>query len=308
MEASAVTAAGSGGSSRRRFRRERLVPLLFLLPAIVFLGVWLVYPTVRTVVRSFFDRDGSNFVGLDNYKDLFTTDTLTTAIKNNVLWVAVVPALVTAIGLVFAVLTERIRWSTGFKTAVFMPMAISLFAAGVIWRVMDEKDPALGTVNASHQGRQGHVLVQRRADRRAGLVGSAGGQPGEGLRAEEAAAGGRRRAARADGDPAGRGAQRRAGGGRTETRRGRDRRHGVARLQAGRRQTGRRGVRRAGPRRRDGGAAQSGRGTVSSRAPTTKADGTFSFGDVGGGSYQVGIAVLDLLRALRRACRGSARA
>jgi alpha-glucoside transport system permease protein len=149
VEASSTAAAGSAGRGGAGRGRERLVPLLFLLPAIVFLGVWLVYPTVRTVVRSFFDRDGSGFVGLDNYKDLFTTDTLTTAIKNNVLWVAIVPALVTAIGLVFAVLTERIRWSTGFKTAVFMPMAISLFAAGVIWRVMDDKDPSIGTVNAS---------------------------------------------------------------------------------------------------------------------------------------------------------------
>ncbi|MGB2711917.1 MAG: ABC transporter permease subunit [Conexibacter sp.] len=123
--------------------------MFFLAPALLFLLVWLVYPTVRTVIRSFFDRDGSEFVGFDNYKDLFTTDTLTTAIQNNVVWVAVVPALVTAIGLVFAVLTERVRWSTAFKTVVFMPMAISLFAAGVIWRVMDQKDPALGTVNAS---------------------------------------------------------------------------------------------------------------------------------------------------------------
>ncbi len=146
MEASAVTAGAGRGAGRWR---ERLVPLLFLLPALVFLGVWLVYPTARTVVRSFFDRSGSDFVGFDNYKALFTTDTLTTAIENNVLWVAVVPALVTAIGLVFAVLTERISWSTGFKTAVFMPMAISLFAAGVIWRVMDQKDPSQGTVNAS---------------------------------------------------------------------------------------------------------------------------------------------------------------
>ena len=55
----------------------------------------------------------------------------------------------TAIGLVFAVLTERIRWAVAFKTAVFMPMAISLFAAGVIWRIMDEKDPDLGAVNAA---------------------------------------------------------------------------------------------------------------------------------------------------------------
>jgi alpha-glucoside transport system permease protein len=144
VEASALPAAGTG-----RRRRERLVPLLFLAPALVFLLVWLVYPTIRTIVRSFFGRDGADFVGFQNYKDLFSTDTLTTAIKNNVLWVAIVPAFVTAIGLIFAVLTERIRWSTAFKTAVFMPMAISLFAAGVIWRVMDQRDPSLGTVNAS---------------------------------------------------------------------------------------------------------------------------------------------------------------
>jgi alpha-glucoside transport system permease protein len=130
-------------------RRERLVPALFLAPALIFLLLWLVYPTIRTIIRSFFGRDGAEFVAFDNYVDLFTTDTLLTAIENNVLWVAVVPALVTAIGLVFAVLTERIRWSTAFKTVVFMPMAISLFAAGVIWRVMDEKDPTRGTINAS---------------------------------------------------------------------------------------------------------------------------------------------------------------
>ncbi|HEX5146263.1 MAG TPA: ABC transporter permease subunit [Conexibacter sp.] len=146
MEASALPGSRAG---RRGRGRERLVPLLFLAPALFFLVVWLVYPTVRTIVRSFFGRDGGDFVGLDNYRDLFTTDTLTTAIKNNVLWVAIVPAFVTAIGLIFAVLTERIRWSTGFKTVVFMPMAISLFAAGVIWRVMDQTDPSLGTVNAS---------------------------------------------------------------------------------------------------------------------------------------------------------------
>jgi len=143
VEASALTR----GTGRRS--RERLVPWAFLAPALIFLAVWVVYPTIRTIVRSFFGRDGTEFVGFDNYKSLFTTDTLLTAIKNNVLWVAVVPALVTAIGLVFAVLTERIRWSTAFKTVVFMPMAISLFAAGVIWRVMDQKEPDLGTVNAT---------------------------------------------------------------------------------------------------------------------------------------------------------------
>ena len=91
----------------------------------------------------------TSFVGIDNYKTLFTTDVLLTAIKNNAIWVLVVPALVTAIGLVFAVLTERIRWSVAFKTAVFMPMAISLFAAGVIWHIMYTQDPSQGTLNAA---------------------------------------------------------------------------------------------------------------------------------------------------------------
>ena len=118
-------------------------------PAAILLGVWIVYPTVYTIVRSFYDRGGSNFIGFDNYQELFTQDTLTRAIRNNVLWLAIVPAFVTAIGLVFAVLLERIRWSVAFKTVVFMPMAISLFAAGVIWRVMDEKDPDVGAVNAA---------------------------------------------------------------------------------------------------------------------------------------------------------------
>ena len=121
----------------------------FLAPALILLAVWVVYPTIRTITRSFFDRSGDEFVGLDNYQTLFSDDTLQTAIKNNVLWLLIVPALVTAIGLVFAVLLERVRFSVAFKVAVFMPMAISLFAAGVIWRLMYEKDPDQGTVNAA---------------------------------------------------------------------------------------------------------------------------------------------------------------
>jgi alpha-glucoside transport system permease protein len=125
------------------------VAAAFLGPALVLLAVWIVYPTIRTVMRSFYDRSGDEFVGVDNYETLFSDDTLLKAIQNNVLWILVVPAFVTAIGLIFAVLLERIRFSTAFKVAVFMPMAISLFAAGVIWRLMYEKDPDQGTINAA---------------------------------------------------------------------------------------------------------------------------------------------------------------
>src|SRR5581483_11562088 len=89
-----------------------------------------------------------SWVGFHNYKALFTTSTLTTAIKNNAIWVAVVPATVTAFGLLFAVLTERVRWAVAFKTVVFLPMAISAFATGVTWRIMYQQDPSVGAVNA----------------------------------------------------------------------------------------------------------------------------------------------------------------
>src|SRR5688500_15563671 len=107
--------------------RGYAVSAAFLAPAALLLGVWIVYPTIRTIFRSFFDKAGDEFVWFENYEQLFRSDVLFTAIKNNAIWVLVVPALVTAMGLVFAVLTERIAFSVAFKTTVFMPMAISAF-------------------------------------------------------------------------------------------------------------------------------------------------------------------------------------
>ena len=158
MNGQSVTAESSlaeapPGARLERWRRYA-VAAVFLAPAVVLLGVWVIYPAVYTIARSFFGRSGylGDFVGIDNYKEIFTTDLLTTAIKNNAIWVGVVPALVTAIGLIFAVLTERVSWSVAFKTAVFMPMAISLLAAGVIWRLMYQQDPTQGTLNAALRG------------------------------------------------------------------------------------------------------------------------------------------------------------
>ena len=153
MEPPVVAAPPSGepGALRRN-----AVALGFLLPAAILLGVMVVYPTIYTIIRSFFGKDAhegflpsGQFAGIDNYKSLFTTNILVTAIKNSAIWILVAPAVVTAIGLVFAVLTERIRWAVAFKAIVFMPMAISLFATGVIWHVMYIKDPNQGAVNAA---------------------------------------------------------------------------------------------------------------------------------------------------------------
>jgi len=124
------------------------VSWLFLLPAAVLLGAIVVYPLFATAVRSTYDRSGNNFVGLDNYKTLLGTADLLVAVRNNILWVIVAPFLVTFLGLVFAVLTERIRWSTAFKTIMFMPMVFSLFASGLTWRIIYETDPHRGVINA----------------------------------------------------------------------------------------------------------------------------------------------------------------
>ena len=126
----------------------RLLPLSFLAPALLLLGVWVVYPMLATMWRSLFSDRGNEFVGLENYERIFTDDRLLTALKNNALWVLIVPAAVTAVGLIFAVLTERVRWSVAFKIAVFMPLAVSLFAVGVIWRIMYQQDPDRGAINA----------------------------------------------------------------------------------------------------------------------------------------------------------------
>jgi len=121
---------------------------LFMAPAAILLGAIVVYPTIGTIARSLYD-DSGNFIGAGNYKTLFGTANILVALRNNAIWVIVFPFMVTFIGLVFAVLIERIRWSTAFKTIVFMPMAISLFATGVIWRIVYDTDPNRGVINAA---------------------------------------------------------------------------------------------------------------------------------------------------------------
>jgi alpha-glucoside transport system permease protein len=143
-----VTGAPPGNKSGRW--RSYAVSAAFLAPAALFLIIWIIYPAIYTITRSLFGRDGfGTFVGIDNYKTLFTSPNLVQAIKNNAVWVAAVPAVVTALGLIFAVLTERIRWSVAFKTVVFMPMAVSAFAAGVTWRIMYQQEPDRGAINAA---------------------------------------------------------------------------------------------------------------------------------------------------------------
>jgi alpha-glucoside transport system permease protein len=133
--------------------RKWWAPWLWISPAVVLLAVYLVYPTIDTVLRSFRDRRSDAWVGFDNYQYIIenpaplVADTHV-ALLNNVLWLTVFPLATVAIGLVIAVLTIRVRYEAAAKSAVFIPMAISFVAASVIWRFMYEFDTDIGTVNA----------------------------------------------------------------------------------------------------------------------------------------------------------------
>ncbi|MFJ6634231.1 carbohydrate ABC transporter permease [Streptomyces sp. NPDC091376] len=146
--AAGATPPATGGVRKSVTGTKGLVAAGFLLPALVLLGALVVYPIGYSLYRSFFDRSGSGFAGFDNYVEIFTDDTIFTAVKNNAIWVVVAPAVATALGLMFAVLTERVRWGTAFKLIVFMPMAISMLAAGIIFRLVYEQDPERGVANA----------------------------------------------------------------------------------------------------------------------------------------------------------------
>ncbi|MFD5078474.1 carbohydrate ABC transporter permease [Streptomyces sp. NPDC058371] len=147
--AGGVTPTPPAGRTRKSVTgTRRTVAVLFLLPALVLLGALVVYPIGYSLIRSFFNQTGDGFAGVDNYKALFTDDGIRTALKNNVIWVVFAPTISTALGLVFAVLTERIRWGTAFKLVIFMPMAISMLAAGIIFRLVYDQDPEKGVANA----------------------------------------------------------------------------------------------------------------------------------------------------------------
>lgn len=150
--ATAVQVPTVGRSSRRADYRRWMVAGAFLAPAIVLLGALVVYPVFFGFVRSLFSRSGADFVGLAHYQDVFTDPRTLTMLRNNLIWVVFAPTIVTSLGLIFAVLSERVKWSTAFKVIIFMPMAISMLAAGVIFRLAYEGNPDRGLANAITRG------------------------------------------------------------------------------------------------------------------------------------------------------------
>ncbi len=128
------------------------LPWLYLSPALLILAAYLVYPTVETLRLSFYDARGETFIGLENYRWVFTARPMRIAFRNNLLWIVVFTSTTVSLGLVLAVMADRVRYESLFKSAVFLPMAISFAGAGVIWLFMyayrPPQAPQIGLLNA----------------------------------------------------------------------------------------------------------------------------------------------------------------
>ena len=145
-------------------RRQGMIrPWLFLGPALLILTIYLIYPVIETIRLSFNGPAGDRFVGVDNYVWAFGDREFRQAIFNNFLWLAVVPAACTFLGLIIAVLTDRIWWGNIAKSLVFMPLAISFVGASVIWKFIYEYRGAdqtqIGALNAIVTGLGGEPQV-----------------------------------------------------------------------------------------------------------------------------------------------------
>ncbi|WP_322907000.1 sugar ABC transporter permease [Paenibacillus campi] len=131
--------------------KERVIPYVFVGPAVLLLGWLLFLPTLRTLYLSFFNADSTQFVGLANFVAVFTDRLLVTALRNNLMWVAFGTLACVILGLLVAVLADRSSFERVAKAIVFMPMAISFVAAGVIWKFIYYYQPGndqIGLLNA----------------------------------------------------------------------------------------------------------------------------------------------------------------
>jgi alpha-glucoside transport system permease protein len=159
------------GRSREGTLKERLQGILFALPALIVLGLFVIYPAYYTVRLSFYNSDYlfkfTDWVGLDNFKDLLTNspDFLDVSqfppsgsVINNLKWIIIYIPLCLILGLALAVMTIRVRYESAVKSIIFVPMAISATAVAVIWLLIYSPDPNIGTLNAVIDGLGGNPV------------------------------------------------------------------------------------------------------------------------------------------------------
>jgi alpha-glucoside transport system permease protein len=139
-------------------KQGKLTPWKYLLPALIVMGVFIVYPMINTIILSFKNADSTASAAttcvegkpcwgiFENYRYALTAELDTTTPQttwdsfwmssygNNIKWILVMVTGTVVIGLIFAVLADRVKYEAVAKSIIFMPMAISFVGAGVIWK------------------------------------------------------------------------------------------------------------------------------------------------------------------------------
>lgn len=132
--------------------QPRARPWLWVGPALILVTGFLIYPTIATAWISLLSKDGTRFVGLSNFAQVLSDNSVLIAIRNNIYWLVFYTGLVLVFGVILAVMADRVPYEGPVKSLIFMPMAISFVAAGVIWRFMFSFQPPgapqTGTLNA----------------------------------------------------------------------------------------------------------------------------------------------------------------
>jgi len=131
---------------------KKITPWLYISPAAFLLFFFLVYPSVNTVYISFFNYNSEKFIGLENYFYCFTNEIMLTSFRNNALWIVFFVPLTVFLGLIIAILLDKVKYESIVKSLIFMPMAISFVGAGVIWKFVYDYRPVMaaqtGILNA----------------------------------------------------------------------------------------------------------------------------------------------------------------
>ncbi|MFI5911808.1 carbohydrate ABC transporter permease [Dactylosporangium sp. NPDC051541] len=131
---------------------SRARPWAWLLPPLALIAIFLVYPLINTIALSLEDATSSRWVGLANYRAMLAGDELRDALRNNVLWLLLLTGGCLAVGLLIAVLADRVRYEIAAKSVVVLPTAVSFVAGAVIWKFMYDYQapgfPQTGTLNA----------------------------------------------------------------------------------------------------------------------------------------------------------------
>ena len=124
--------------------------VLFMAPAGILLLVGLVYPTISTVIQSFYDKSGENFVGMENYVWAFTNPQGFWSIINTLIWAVFAPVFSLIVGLAYAAFMERARGDRLLKILVFMPFAFAGVSMSIIWRFVYDyrQGEQIGLLNA----------------------------------------------------------------------------------------------------------------------------------------------------------------